>query len=58
VALRWRDRWKMVREDVRMFRRSIGTRALREQLVARRQALVAEFDSLARRWQVERLGQD
>ncbi len=55
VALRWRDRWKMVREDVRMFRRSIGTRALREQLATRRQALVAEFDSLARRWQLERM---
>lgn len=54
VALRWRDRWRMVREDTRVFWRSIRMRALREQLVTRRQELVAEFEAVERRWREER----
>ncbi|UCC49524.1 MAG: 1-acyl-sn-glycerol-3-phosphate acyltransferase [Gemmatimonadota bacterium] len=53
VALRWRDRWRIVREDTRVFWRAVRRRALREELVRRRQALVAEFDLVARRWQQE-----
>ncbi len=53
VALRWRDRWGRVREDTRIFWRAVRRRELRDQLVARRRALVEEFDSLARRWQAE-----
>jgi glycerol-3-phosphate O-acyltransferase/dihydroxyacetone phosphate acyltransferase len=55
VALGWRDRWKVVREDVLVFWRSIRRSTLRRELVARRAALVAEFDALERRWQEERL---
>jgi len=54
VALRWRDRWRIVREDTRVFWRAIRKRALREELVSRRRALVGEFEAVARRWQEER----
>ncbi len=53
VALRWRDRWGRVREDARIFWRAVRRKDLRDQLVERRRALVEEFDSVARRWQVE-----
>ncbi len=53
VALRWRDRWRIVREDTRVFWRAVRRRTLREELVSRRQALVSEFDLVARRWQQE-----
>ncbi len=56
VALRWQDRWGMVREDARVFWRAIRKRRLREQLVDRRRALVAEFDAVARGWQAEQRG--
>ncbi len=54
VALRWRDRWGMVREDARLFWRSVKRRDLREQLLGRRKTLVSEFDRLALEWQRER----
>lgn len=54
VALRWRDRWRIVREDTRVFWRAVRRRRLREELVSRRQALVSEFDAVASRWQEER----
>jgi 1-acyl-sn-glycerol-3-phosphate acyltransferase len=54
VALRWRDRWRAVREDTRVYWRSVRRRTLREHLVSRRRALVVEFEELARRWQEER----
>lgn len=54
LALRWRDRWGMVREDTRLFWRSVKRRDLREQLIGRRKALVSEFDRLALEWQRER----
>jgi 1-acyl-sn-glycerol-3-phosphate acyltransferase len=56
VALRWRDRWGRSREDARIFWRAIRKRALRDQLLERRRALVDEFDSVARSWQAERRG--
>ena len=55
VALGWRDRWKVVREDVLVFWHSIRRSTLRTELVQRRAALVAEFDALDRLWQEERL---
>jgi glycerol-3-phosphate O-acyltransferase/dihydroxyacetone phosphate acyltransferase len=57
VALAWRDRWKVVREDVLVFWHSIRRSTLQRELVERRGALVAEFDALERRWQEERLTQ-
>jgi hypothetical protein len=48
----------MVREDTRVFWRSIRKRALREQLVTRRQELVAEFEAVERRWREERRARD
>lgn len=53
VALRWRDRWSRLREDARIFWRAIRQKELRDQLVNRRRALVAEFDELANHWQAE-----
>ncbi len=55
VALGWRDRWKVVREDALVFWHSIRRSTLRRELLERRGALVAEFDALERRWQEERL---
>jgi hypothetical protein len=55
VALAWRNRWKVVREDVLVFWHSIRRSTRRRELVERRRALVAEFDALERRWQDERL---
>ena len=54
AAIRWRDRWGVVREDARLFWRSVRRRSLREQLLARRRSLVKQFDELARLWQEER----
>jgi hypothetical protein len=54
VALRWRDRWRRVREDVRIFWNVIRKKTQRDELVRERKELVAEFDSLAARWQEER----
>lgn len=54
VALRWRDRWQRVREDARVFWSCLRQRTLRAEMVARRRALVAEFDRLVRRWAAER----
>ena len=54
VALHWRSRWGMVREDARVFWRAVRRKELRQQLMRRRQALVAEFESVARRWGTER----
>lgn len=54
VAMHWRDRWIAVREDARLFWRAARRKTLREQLVARRVALVEQFDELARNWQAER----
>ncbi len=56
VALRWRDRWGRVREDVRVFWRAIRKKELRQQLVERRRALVAEFEAVAESWRAERRG--
>jgi len=55
IALGWRDRWKIVREDAIVFWHSIRRSTLRRELVARRQALVAEFDALDQRWRSERV---
>lgn len=54
VALRWRDRWRRVQEDARVFWNAIRKKTLREELVRERGALVSEFDRVARRWQEER----
>lgn len=54
VALSWRDRWRRVREDLRIIWRSTRQRSLRDQLVGRRGALVSEFEFVAQRWQKER----
>ncbi|UCF19452.1 MAG: 1-acyl-sn-glycerol-3-phosphate acyltransferase [Gemmatimonadota bacterium] len=54
VALYWRKRWGVVREDARVFWRSIRRKQLRQQLIRRRQALVREFDSVAGQWLAER----
>jgi 1-acyl-sn-glycerol-3-phosphate acyltransferase len=54
VALRWRDRWATVREDVRIFWRAVRQKTLREQLVDHRRRLADEFDAVAKRWQEER----
>ena len=54
VALHWRDRWKRVREDVRIFMNVVRKKTQRDELVRERKALVAEFDSVASRWQAER----
>jgi 1-acyl-sn-glycerol-3-phosphate acyltransferase len=54
VALRWRDRWRTVREDVRIFWNVVRKKTQRDELVRERKELVAEFDSLAGRWQEER----
>jgi 1-acyl-sn-glycerol-3-phosphate acyltransferase len=54
VALRWRDRWRVVREDARVFWRATRRKELLERLADRRRALVAEFDAVARDWQEER----
>jgi len=53
VALRWRDRWRAVREDVQVFWRSMRMRAVRQQLTTRRRALVVEFEAVYSRWQAE-----
>ncbi len=58
AALHWRDRWAIVREDTRLFWRALPRKTLREQLVHRRKALVAEFDRLAEQWQEERRRRD
>ena len=50
AALHWRTRWGIVREDARIFWRTARRRNLREQLVARREALVGEFDEVNRLW--------
>ncbi len=54
VALQWRDRWRTVREDARVFWRSVRRRSLRDHIVAKRQALVMEFEAVNRRWRAER----
>ena len=54
VALRWRDRWLMAREDVYVFWRSMKLRGFREELVKRRQELVGEFEAVYSAWQRER----
>jgi 1-acyl-sn-glycerol-3-phosphate acyltransferase len=54
VALSWRDRWRRVREDARIFWRTVRRRELRAELIAWRAALVTEFDSLESQWQEER----
>ncbi len=54
VALRWRDRWRTVREDTRVFWRSVRRRSLRDQIVAKRQALVREFEAVNLRWREQR----
>ncbi len=54
AALHWRDRWRSVREDARIFLRSVRRRTLRQQLASRRHTLVAEFEAVNRRWQAER----
>ncbi len=51
--MHWRERWKRVREDARVFWRSVRRKELRDHLVGRRQALVAEFDALQARWVAE-----
>jgi hypothetical protein len=57
VALRWRDRWRMAREDVYVFWRSMKLRDLRAELVKRRGELVGEFEAVYSTWQGERRGQ-
>jgi hypothetical protein len=56
VALRWRDRWRMAREDMYVFWRSMKLRDFREELVKRRQELVGEFEAIYTAWQRERRG--
>ncbi len=56
VALRWRDRWRMAREDVYVFWRSMKLRGLREELVKRRHELVGEFESVYSQWRHETRG--
>lgn len=53
IALAWRDRWRVVREDALVFWHSIRRSALRRELVARRQSLVSEFEALGRQWTEE-----
>lgn len=53
VALRWRDRWGRVTEDAGIFWRSVRRRGLRQEVAARRQTLVAEFDAVAEWWRRE-----
>jgi 1-acyl-sn-glycerol-3-phosphate acyltransferase len=54
AALHWRDRWKRVREDVRIFVNVVRKKTQRDELVRERRALVEEFDAVAIRWQSER----
>ena len=58
IALRWQDRWGMVREDARIFWRAVGRRTLRRQLVGRREVLVREFDQVAGLWQSAQSGHE
>ncbi len=53
VALYWRDRWSSVREDALIFWRSFRRRGLRDEVMRRRRALVAEFDAVATWWLAE-----
>jgi len=54
VALRWRDRWRMAREDLYVFWRSMKLKDFRAELVKRRQELVSEFEAVYSTWQRER----
>ncbi len=51
VALRWRARWRVVREDAKVFWLSMRRKGLRQQLVLRRHELVAQFERVEARWQ-------
>jgi 1-acyl-sn-glycerol-3-phosphate acyltransferase len=53
VAVRWRDRWSRVQEDVRIFFSVIRKKTQRDELVRERKVLVQEFESVAARWQQE-----
>lgn len=48
LALAWAERWKRVREDVRVFRRVVTHPRQRDRLTADRAALVAEFEAVQR----------
>lgn len=46
VAVAWKDRWGIIREDLRLFNRAIRRKGRRRILKEWRAGLVAEFDSL------------
>lgn len=54
VALAWHERSEDLWEDARILWRALRRRSLRQQLRARRSALVAEFETLAAEWEPER----
>lgn len=54
VALAWHERSEDLWEDARILWRALRRRSLRQQLRARRSALVAEFETLAAEWEAER----
>lgn len=54
IALFWHERSEDLREDARILWRALRRRSLRQQLRARRTALVAEFEALAAEWESER----
>lgn len=56
AAVAWRDRLRVVMEDVRVFLRAGGRARSRERLAEMRSDLVAEFDLIARQWREDALG--
>lgn len=54
VALAWHERSEDLREDARILWRALRRHGLRQQLRARRSALVAEFETVAAEWERER----
>ena len=47
IAVAWRDRWRDLKADARIFRRAIGREERRRVLTSLRSEFVAEFDRLA-----------
>jgi hypothetical protein len=54
TALFWHERSEGLREDARILWRALRRKSLRQQLRARRTALVAELETLAAEWDSER----
>lgn len=54
VALWWHARSEDLREEARVLWRALRRRGLQQQLLARRRALVAEFEAVAAEWELEK----